>query len=134
MTIGSGVRLKSAVMTHMVHFRTFLWSWKRFCSGYRPDHKLITGLVHHPLVSHILLLLTLSLLHNKSNYNRLFSFTNFTSLEIFTVELLSPVYTNPVLSKKVFWEERTSSSFFVYTRSTLAFAWTTPCSRNLTLV
>ena len=35
--------------------------------------------------------------------------TNFTSLEIFTVELLSPVYRNPVFSKKGFWWERTSS-------------------------
>ena len=72
MTIGSGVPLKSAVMTHMVHSRTSLRSWKRFCSGCRLDHKLITRLVQHPLVSHILLLLTLCLLHNRGNYNRLF--------------------------------------------------------------
>ena len=57
MTIGSGVPLKSTVMTQMVHSRTSLRSWKRFCSGCRPDHRLITGLVQHPLVSYILLLL-----------------------------------------------------------------------------
>ena len=62
------------------------------------------------------------------------AFTNFTSLEIFIVELLSPVYPNSVLSKKGFWWERTSISFFVDTRSTLTFAWTTSSSRNFTLV
>ena len=62
------------------------------------------------------------------------AFTNFTSLEMFTAELLSSVYPNPILSEKVFWEERTSSSFFVETRSTLAFAWITSSSRNFTLV
>ena len=62
------------------------------------------------------------------------AFTNFTSLKIFTAELLSRMYPNPVLSEKVFWWERTSSSFFVDTHSTLAFAWTTSSSRNLTLV
>ena len=67
MTIGSGVPLKSAVMTHMVRSRTSLRSWKRFCSGFKLDHRLITGLVQHPLVSHILLLL-----NSKGNYNRLF--------------------------------------------------------------
>ena len=55
---------------------------------------------------------------------------NFTSLEIFTVELFSPMYPNPVLSEKDFWWERTSSSFFMDTHSTLAFAWTTSSSRN----
>ena len=72
MTIGSGVPLKSAVMMHMVHSRTSLRSWKRFCSSCRLDHKLITRIVQHPLVSHILLLLTLCLLHNRGNYNWLF--------------------------------------------------------------
>ena len=72
MTIGSGVPLKSAVMTHMVRSRISLWLWKRFCYDFRPDHSLITGLVQHPLVSHILLLLTLCLLHSRGNYNRLF--------------------------------------------------------------
>ena len=55
-TIGSGVPLKAAMMTHMVRSRTSLRSWKRFCSGFKPNHRLITGLVQHPLVSHILLL------------------------------------------------------------------------------
>ena len=72
MTIGSGVHLKFAVMTHMVHSRTSFQSWTRFCSGCRLDHRLIMGLVRHPLVSYILLFLTLCLLHNKGNYNRLF--------------------------------------------------------------
>ena len=72
MTIGLGVPLKSVVMTQMVHSMTSLWSWKRFCSGCKPDHRLITGLVQHLLVSYILLLLTLCLLHNRGNYNRLF--------------------------------------------------------------
>ena len=73
MTIGTGVLLKSVVMTQMVHSRTSLRWWKRFCSGCKPDHRLITGLVQHPLVSYIFLLLTLCLLHNRGNYNRLFS-------------------------------------------------------------
>ena len=61
-------------------------------------------------------------------------FINFTSLEIFIVELLSPVYPNPILSEKCFWWEKTLSSFFVDTRSILTFAWTTSSSRNLILV
>ena len=67
-----GVPLKFAVMTHMVHSRTSLRSWKRFCSGCKPDHRLITGLVQHLLVSYILHLLTLCLLHNRGNYNWLY--------------------------------------------------------------
>ena len=45
MTIGSSVSLKSTMMTHMVRSRPSLQSWKRFCFDFRPDHKLITGLV-----------------------------------------------------------------------------------------
>ena len=72
MTMGSCVPLKSVVLTHMVHSRTTLRSWKRFCSGYIPDHRLIMGLVQNPLVSHILLLLNLCHLHSRGNSNWLF--------------------------------------------------------------
>ena len=72
MTIGSSVPLKSAVMTQMVHSRTSLRSWKRFCSGFRPDHRLITGLVHYPLVSYIHLLLNIFLFNSKGSHHQLF--------------------------------------------------------------
>ena len=68
MTIWSDVPLKSAVMTHMIRSITSLWSWTRYCSGFRPDHRLISGLVQHSLVSHILLLLI-----NRGNCNWFFS-------------------------------------------------------------
>ena len=71
-TIGSGVPLKAAMMTYMVRFRTSLRSWKRFCSGFRLDHRLITRLVQHLLISHILLLLNICLFNSRGNYNRLF--------------------------------------------------------------
>ena len=73
MTIRSGVPLKSAMMTHMVLSKTSLRSWKTFCSGFRPNHRLITGLVQHLMVSHILLLLNICPLHSRGNYNRLFA-------------------------------------------------------------
>ena len=69
MTIGSGVPLKATVITHMIRSRTFLQSWKRFCSGFKLDHRLIMGLIQHPLVNYILLLLNICLLHRRSNYN-----------------------------------------------------------------
>ena len=72
MIIGLGVPLKSAVMTHMVCSRTSLRSLKRFCSGFKPDHRLITGLVQHPLVSYILLLLNICLFNSRCNFNWLF--------------------------------------------------------------
>ena len=72
MTIGLCVPLKSAMMTHMVRSKTSLQSWKRLCSGFRTDHRLITGLVQNPLVSHILLLLNFCHLHSRGNSNRLF--------------------------------------------------------------
>ena len=53
------------------------------------------------LVSHIILLLILCLLQNRVTTTGSLAFTNFTSLEIFTAELLSPVYPNPVLLKEV---------------------------------
>ena len=67
MTIGSGVPLKSAVMTQMVHSMTSLRSWKRFCFGCKPAHRLITGLVHHPLVGYILILLNICLFNSRGN-------------------------------------------------------------------
>ena len=74
MTVGSGVPLKSAVMTHMVCSRTSLRSWKRFFSSFRPNHRLITGLVQYLLVNHILLLLRLHFLSIRGSYHRFFSF------------------------------------------------------------
>ena len=68
MIIGSSVPLKSVVMTQMVHSRISLRSWKRFCSSCRLDHKLITGLVHHPLVNYIHLLLNIFLFNSRGNY------------------------------------------------------------------
>ena len=72
MTIGSGVPLKSAVMTQMLHSRTSLRSWKRFCSGCKLDHRLIMGLVQHLLVNYILLLLNICLFNSRDNYSQLF--------------------------------------------------------------
>ena len=71
-TIGSGMPLKSAVMAHMIRSRTSLWLRKRFWSAFKPDHRLITGLVQHLLVSYILLLLNICLFNSRGNYNRLF--------------------------------------------------------------
>ena len=102
MTIRSGVLLKSAVMIQMVHSRTSLRLWKRFCSGCKPNHKLIMGLVQHPLVSYILLLLTFVFSTVEATTSSSLAFTNFTSLGMFTAELLSPMYPNLVLSEKVF--------------------------------
>ena len=72
MTIGSGVSLKSIVITHMVCSRTSLWLWKWFCSSFRLDYWLVTGFILHPLVNYNLFLLNLCLLHGRGNYNRLF--------------------------------------------------------------
>ena len=49
------------------------------------------------------------------------AFTNFTSLEIFTAELISPMCPSPVLLKKDFWWKRTSSNFFMDACSILEF-------------
>ena len=73
LTIWLGMPLKSAVMTHIVRSRTFLWSWTRLGSGFRPAHRLITGVVQHPLVIHIPFLLHLRLLSSRTNFNLLFS-------------------------------------------------------------
>ena len=73
LTIWLSMPLKSIVMTHMVRSRTSLWSWTRFSSGFRPAHRLITGLVQHPLISHILLPFNHRFLNNRSNFNRFFS-------------------------------------------------------------
>ena len=73
MTIGSGVPLTSAVMTQMVHSRTSLQSWKRFCSDFRPDHRLITRLVHYPLVNYIHPLLNIFLFNSRGSYHKFFS-------------------------------------------------------------
>ena len=72
LTIWSGMPLKSAVMTHIVRSRTSLWSWTRLGSGFRPTHRLLTGVVQHPLVIHIPLLLHLGLLNSRTNFNLLF--------------------------------------------------------------
>ena len=71
--IWSGMPLKSAMMTHMVRSRTSLWSWTRLGSGFKPAHRLITGLVQHPLISHILLPFNHRFLNSRSNFNRFFS-------------------------------------------------------------
>ena len=58
------------------------------------------------------------------------AFTNFISLVTLTLELLSPVYPNPLLSGNGFWWARTLSSFLEETRFILALAWTTSSSGN----
>ena len=72
LTIWSSMPLKSAVVTHIVRSRTSLCSWTRLGSGFRPAHKLLTGVVQHPLVIHIPLLLHLGLLSSRTNFNLLF--------------------------------------------------------------
>ena len=102
MTIGSGVALKLAVMTQMIHSRTSLISWKRFYSSCKPDHGLITGLVQHPLVNYILFFSPFVFSTIVTTTTGFLAFTNFTSLEIFMAKLLSPMYPNPIFSEKVF--------------------------------
>ena len=72
LTIWSSMPLKSAVVTHIVRSRTSLWSWTRLGSGFRLAHRLLTGVVQHPLVIHIPLLLHLGLLSSRTNFNLLF--------------------------------------------------------------
>ena len=72
LTIWSDMPSKSAVMTYKVRSSTSLWSWMRLGSGFRPTHKLITGVVQQPLVIHIPLLLHLGLLNSRTNFNLLF--------------------------------------------------------------
>ena len=71
MIAGSGMLLKSTVMTQMVRSRIPLWSWTRFGLGFRPDPILISGHVQLPLVSHIPLLFILHFLRSRCIYNRL---------------------------------------------------------------
>ena len=72
LTIWPSMPLKSAMMTHIVQSRTSLWSWTRLGSRFRPAHRLITRVVHHPLVLHIPFLLNLGLLSSRANFNWLF--------------------------------------------------------------
>ena len=72
LTIWSSMPLKSAMITHIVWSRTSLWSWTGLGSRFRPAHRLITRVVHHPLVLHIPLLLNLGLFSNRANFNWLF--------------------------------------------------------------
>ena len=71
LTIWSSMPLKSAVMTHIIWSRTSLRSWTRLGSGFRPVHRLITG-IQQPFVLHIPLLLYLGLLSSRANFNWLF--------------------------------------------------------------
>ena len=69
MIVELGMSLKFAVMTYMVRSRIPLWSWTRFGSGFRPDCRLISGHVQHPLVSHIPLLFILHFLWSRCIYS-----------------------------------------------------------------
>ena len=57
--------------------------------------------------------------------------TNFISLDILALELLSLVHPKLLLSEEGFWYASTLSSFFEATHSTFALAWMTSSSRNL---
>ena len=72
LTIWSSMPLKCTVMTHIVRSRTTLWSRTRLGSGFRPTHRLIMGVVQHPLVLHIPLLFYLGLLSSRADFNWLF--------------------------------------------------------------
>ena len=72
LTIWLSMPLKPTVVTHIVQSRTSLSSWMRLGSGFRPAHRLLTGVVQHPLVIHIPLLLHLGLLSSRNNFNLLF--------------------------------------------------------------
>ena len=65
MTIWSGVSLLSTVMTKMLYSWTFLWFMKWFPFGFSSNHWLVTRLIQHPLVSHILLLFILYFLRSQ---------------------------------------------------------------------
>ena len=71
LTIWLSMPLKSAVVTHIVRSRTSLWSGTRLSLGFRPAHRLLTGVVQHTLVIHIPLL-HLGLLNSRTNFNLLF--------------------------------------------------------------
>ena len=71
MTIWSGVSLLSTVMIEMLNSWTFLWFMKWFPFGFSSNHWLITRLIQHPLVSHILLLFILYFLRSRGSHNRL---------------------------------------------------------------
>ena len=72
LTIWLSMPLKPTVVTHIVQSRTSLSSWMRLGLGFRPAHRLLTGVVQHPLVIHIPLLLHLGLLSSRNNFNLLF--------------------------------------------------------------
>ena len=94
--------MKFAVMTNMVLARTSLRLWKRFCSGFKPDHRLITGLFNTHWSVPFFFFSTFAFSIVGATTTGSLAFTNFTSLEIFIAELLSLVCPNPVLSEKVF--------------------------------
>ena len=72
LTIWSSMPLKFVVVTHIVWSRTSFWLRTRFGSGFRPAHRLLTGVVQHPLIIHIPLFLHLGLLSSRTNFNLLF--------------------------------------------------------------
>ena len=74
MTIWPGVSLKSTMMAEMFCSQTSLWFWKWFPFGFKFEHRLITRIYQHSLVSHILILLFLHFLSSSGNYNRFFGF------------------------------------------------------------
>ena len=72
LTIWPSVPLKSAVVTHIVWFRTSLWSGTRLGSRFKPAHRLLIRVVQHLFVIHIPLFLHLGLLSSRTNFNLLF--------------------------------------------------------------
>ena len=68
-TIRSGVSLLSTVMTEMLCSWTSLWFMKWFPFGFSSNHWLVTRLIQHLLVSHILLLFILDCLSSRGSYN-----------------------------------------------------------------
>ena len=109
MTIRSGVSLKSTMMAYMVCSRTSLWFWRWSPFGFRPDHWLVArrGLFNILWSATFFSFSTFVFSIVRATTTGSLAFTNFTSLEIFTAELLSSVYSNSVLSEKGFWWERT---------------------------
>ena len=72
LTIWLSMPLNSVVVTHIVWSRTSLWSRTRLGSGFKPAHRLLMGVVQHPLVIHIPLFLHLGLFSSRTNFNLLF--------------------------------------------------------------
>ena len=102
MTIRSGVSLKSTMMANMVRSWTSLWVWSWSPFGFSLTVDWLRGLFNTHWSAIFFFSSTFAFSTVGTTPFGSLAFTNFTSLVTLTFELLSLVYPNPVLSKKVF--------------------------------